>query len=145
MAEGQDRVQARVDNVSTVKPILEALRTISLGSWQSAMKKRESVGGFAKNYLEILEMVAPYAQKSIQHQKIRFKKPESEEIQPIIVVLVGSERGLCGAYNQQLLRALKKEPAITDEKPTAYWVLGTRLFRMVKQAGFPVAWFRPLS
>ena len=145
MAEGNDRVQARVDNISTVKPILEALRTISLGSWQSALKKQKSVSSFAQNYFEILEMVAPSAQKMIHKQKVRRTKPENEAIQPIILVMVGSERGLCGAYNQQLLAKLKQMDGKFAEKPVALWIMGTRLFRLVKRAGFTVDWWQPLS
>jgi F-type H+-transporting ATPase subunit gamma len=145
VAEGNDRVESRVDNISTVKPILEALRTISLGSWQSALKKQKSVSAFTENYLEILEMVAPFAQSTVKKQKIRRTKPESDAIQPVILMMVGSERGLCGAYNQQLLTSLKKEQIVTGEKPVALWILGTRLYRLVKRAGYTVDWWQPLS
>jgi len=145
VAEGQDRVQARVDNISTVKPILEALRTISLGSWQSALKKRQSVRSFAANYLEILEMVAPFVKTSMKQRGKTVKKAKPKISQETILVLVGSERGLCGSYNQQLLSALKKaypEPASTA---ASLWILGTRLYRMVKRAGYPITWWQPLS
>lgn len=145
MAEGNDRVQARVDNISTVKPILEALRTISLGSWQSALKKQQSVSAFAQNYLEILEMVAPSAQKLISKKKIKRTKPTEAEIQPIILMLIGSERGLCGSYNQQLLINFRKQIGQFGEKPVAVWIMGTRLYRLVKRAGYKVDWWKPLS
>ena len=147
MAEGHDRVQARVENITTVKPILEALRTISLGSWQSALKKKNSVGAFAENYIEILEMVAPLVQDSFTKQKKRRVTSESEAIQPTILVLVGSERGLCGSYNQQLLTAFRREYSAAQGKsaPVALWIMGTRLYRMVRRAGFSVDWWQPLS
>lgn len=145
MPEGNDLVQARVDNISTVKPILEALRTISLGTWQSALKKQKSVSAFAQNYLEILEMVAPSAQQLVRKKKKRRTKPESEAIQPIILVMIGSERGLCGSYNQQLLNELKREYGQFEERPLALWIFGTRLYRLVKRAEFKVDWWQPMS
>ena len=145
MAEGQDRVQARVDNISTVKPILEALRTISLGSWQSALKKRQSVNAFAGNYLEILEMVAPFVKSSIKPRSKKDRKPKTKNDPNRILVMVGSERGLCGSYNQQLLTALKKEIPDPSTNTPSLWILGTRLVRIVKRAGYPVAWWQSLS
>ena len=108
MAEGQDRVQARVDNISTVKPILEALRTISLGSWQSALKKRQSVNAFAGNYLEILEMVAPFVKSSINPRSKKDRKPKTKNDTNRILVMFCIERLFCGTYNPQLFTLLKK-------------------------------------
>jgi F-type H+-transporting ATPase subunit gamma len=145
VAEGQDRVQARVDNITTVKPILEALRTISLGSWQSALKQQESVSLFAQNYLEILEMVAPSVQRQMKRQKSKRSPAKVESIQPIILMMIGSERGLCGSYNHQLLAGLRTFHEQLSGKPIALWILGTRLYRLVKQAGFKVDWWRSSS
>ena len=38
-----ERAETRLDNIRTVEPILSALRTISLGSWQAALKRKDSV------------------------------------------------------------------------------------------------------
>jgi len=39
MVEDVERAQARLDHIRTVEPILSALRTISLGSWKTALKQ----------------------------------------------------------------------------------------------------------
>ena len=39
MAQDLERIQTRLGNIRTVSPILAALRTISLGSWQMALNR----------------------------------------------------------------------------------------------------------
>ena len=41
--EGIEEVRARLNNIRSVEPILGAMRTISLGSWQGALKRKEQV------------------------------------------------------------------------------------------------------
>ena len=58
--EELERVQARLDNISTVEPILGALRTISLGSWQAAQKQQAAVQGYAGRLLALLPSLLPH-------------------------------------------------------------------------------------
>lgn len=147
MSEGFEGVKNRVDNISTVKPILEALRTISLGSWQTALKRQRSMQTFSKNYDDILRIIAPKLKAESFTARRKRHVDESAPLQPTIVLVVGSERGLCGSYNQMLLRAIKKyrEKEMAEERSVAVWVLGTRLYRLFRSAKIPVVWWQPLS
>ncbi|HET59222.1 MAG TPA: hypothetical protein ENN32_02495 [Chloroflexi bacterium] len=147
MSEGFEGVKNRVDNISTVKPILEALRTISLGSWQTALKRQRSMQTFSKNYDDILRIIGPKLKTEALTAPRKRRVDESAPLQPTIVLVVGSERGLCGSYNQMLMRALKKyrEKEMAEERSVAVWVLGTRLYRLLRSAKIPVVWWQPLS
>ena len=147
MSEGLEGVKNRVDNISTVKPILEALRTISLGSWQTALKRQRSMQTFSKNYDEILRIIGPKLKEESLKSPRKRRVDESAPLQPTIVLVVGSERGLVGSYNQMLVRAIKKyrDNELAEERSVAVWVLGSRLNRMLRSAKIPVVWWQPLS
>ncbi|NSW53563.1 MAG: F0F1 ATP synthase subunit gamma [Anaerolineae bacterium] len=151
MAEDFERVAARLNNISSVRPILGALRTISLGSWQSAVRKQASVQAFEDHYREILAMLIT----DLPGNMLRGKQPPARfegDLAPLthkgIILIIGSERGLCGGFNSVLLRYAGQtlDHIESSEKPAVeMWVLGSRLYRMMHKAGFSIGWAKGLS
>ena len=62
--EGIEGIKARLNNVRSVEPILGAMRTISLGSWQSALKRKTRVLAFTDRLLALLPALLPYLTNS---------------------------------------------------------------------------------
>ena len=56
---GRERIQARLENVQTVQPILSALRMIALGSYQAARRRQRSVAGYVARLGEVVAAVSP--------------------------------------------------------------------------------------
>jgi F-type H+-transporting ATPase subunit gamma len=123
----QDLEQAenRLDNVRIVEPILSALRTISLGSWQAALKRKDG----AHRYAERLEATLPALSPHIP--------PDGEERAGarVVALMVGSERGLCGRFNAAVVERTERYLA---EQETAgaqveLVVMGTRAARILRR------------
>ncbi len=106
----------RLDNIRRVKPILTALRTISLGSWQMARNRRAGLGPYTARLLRLLAIVVPH----VSHRQVGLRlgramaqgrRREGGKQDPaggrVVVVVIGSERGLCGRYNKVLLERLE--------------------------------------
>ena len=50
--EGIESIRARLNNIRSVEPILGAMRTISLGSWQASLKYKQLVVDWVEAQLE---------------------------------------------------------------------------------------------
>ena len=135
-----ERVQDRLENIRTVEPILGALRTISLGSWQAALKQREGLRRYGERLQGILSLLAP-------HLQTRRHRPVSVTAsQRVVALAMGSERGLCGRFNETVVDlteqylAQQADTGVTVE----LLVLGGRLRRILERRRVPMAWAGPL-
>jgi len=136
--ENLERVQARLDNIRSVQPILEALRTISLGSWQAAQKQRAST----QSYREHLLAVAAQLQPQLRH---RLAGDASRLPQRVAMLVIGSERGLCGRFNRALVEKATQHirDHTKDGQQVEVYGVGSRLCRYMQHQQ-SLAWTNPL-
>jgi len=150
--EQLERAQERLENIRGVKPILGGLRTISLGSWQAARKRRSGVRDYALRLEALLPWVVPHvdappatAHRLRQrlllsvHRAARGKADEADPSRPrrVEALVVGSERGLCGRFNAAIAdevdRYLKIQTARGVEVELR--ALGSRVKRVLDRRG----------
>ncbi len=97
-----ETVQARLQNIESVKPLLEALRTISLSSWRSSLRVIHHCEHYISSLTRLLSILPPSAELA---QPAAAKSPQ----QKTMLVVIGSERGLCGKFNKLLARELSQQ------------------------------------
>jgi F-type H+-transporting ATPase subunit gamma len=128
--EDPERAQTRLSNIQSVQPILGALRTISLGSWQAA-QKQQRVARFYQSHLQaMLPAVLPHLPET------RNRATSSSEFDGRNALLViGSERGLCGRFNHLLAERTEQILKQQDSSDPAITIvaLGSRLARTLRQ------------
>jgi len=96
----EQKTRDRLENIRSVEPILNALRTIAMGNWKAALKRREWALEFARRTGEILAYIPP---RFVQTPAGAKTDAEAADRQVRVTALViGSERGLCGAFNRLL-------------------------------------------
>lgn len=142
------KAESRLENIRKVKPILAALRTISLGSWQMARNRRSGLKAYTDQLLALLPVIVPHIADQREGLRRRANRPQASSENPsrAVVLVVGSERGLCGRYNKTILEELERllsEELLDSEVEIGG--LGSRLGRELRQAGFELAWERALS
>jgi len=130
-----ERTQARLANAQTVEPMLGALRTISLGTWQSAASRMTGLSDTSREYHSILRSLMP-ALRKVRHVMKRL--PEKKETSDRrLVIMAGTERGLCGRLDQDLIEfvknSLQKQMFPED---TELVVIGGRLGKAVEKQLF---------
>ncbi len=138
--EEQERTEARLDHIRTVKPIVEALRTISMGSWRSALDWRRSLGRYQERLSRVMVSLVP-------HLPAPSRRGGQERVGRMLAVIIGSERGLVGGFNQTVARGTQevlaeKEAAGATIETVAF---GTRLQRVLAQLHRPADRSRALS
>jgi F-type H+-transporting ATPase subunit gamma len=160
--EEQERAQERLENIRSVKPILGGLRTISLGSWQTALKRRSGVRDYARHLRAMLPALVPHlrASRGIVARWRQLARPGTpHDINRIVrgrrrsgtariqALVIGSERGLCGRFNVAVVgeaeRYLKRQSAQGIEVRLA--TLGGRAQRVLQRRGYEAAQAGALS
>lgn len=162
MAQDLERIESRLENVRNVGPVLAALRTISLGSWQMALNRLRSLQGYSGRLLTFLPLLLPHIQgasgtiprrRSLGHtlrQYLPFirRAPSSSSPAPdrVIALVIGSERGLCGRYNTALVARAEQYFAEMEEREVSLDVaaLGSRIIRIFQRQKRPLHWSQNL-
>ena len=135
----QEGIQSRLNNIRSVEPILEAMRTISMGSWQAALNRHHGLGRYSERLAGILASLAP-------RLGARRSFPSYARAERVEALVIGSERGLCGAFNSSLVQ---HTDTVLEGYAASGWavrlaVLGSRAQRGLERVGRSPDWFQPL-
>lgn len=171
MSQDLESAQARLANIQTVSPILSALRTISLGSWQMSLNRRGELQRYSTQLLALLPIVLPHISMGAlgarwlavaralrtpaPHGALGICNPMTIEglgapgasvadapsamarVRRATVLVIGSERGLCGRYNSAVLAQAEQHLATLAEADIATEVLafGKRIITGLERRG----------
>ena len=145
--EGIEELQTRLNNILSVEPILGAMRTISLGSWQAALNRQGRVREFGQHLTELLPILVPFLTVGRQPQPEGVRRRRAKLASMSIVCLViGSERGLCGAFNSTLILHVEAELERYEAEGAKVELatLGSRVSRGLRRNGHSIARSNPL-
>lgn len=104
--EDIEQVQARLRNIRSITPILSALRTIALGGWRVALARLNAVRAYQEQLMEILYLILP----RLSGARSRGRPPPVSAARRSLLV-VGSERGLCGLFTTSVVTVAETELA----------------------------------
>lgn len=138
MTQSFEHAKSRLDNIKTIQPLLSALRTMSMGVWQMANKKRAYLEQYENDLRRILFEVWPRDFSNTIRSRSIIDNPPSRT--DTIILVIGSERGLCGKFNVVL--AQKAMNFINQNNYTSHqlWVMGSRLIREIERLGATISW-----
>ena len=136
MTQSFERVKSRLDNIQSIKPLLSALRTLSMSEWQLALTKIEGIRQYEENFHQIIAEILPKVKFSRTKKSKNHKKNPS--LAERIILIVGTERGLCGRFNRIL--AENTLTWIKDQGFSSYqiWALGTRMVQELSRMGVTI-------
>lgn len=134
-----ERAQERLQHIRSVEPILDALRMIALGSWQKATKQQAVSQAYSDRLLAVLPWLLPHLPQpgwQVDKQSVRR-----------VVVVVGSERGLCGRFNMDIAAYANEYLAGREAQGESVTLaaLGSRVIRLLVGGERPLAWSQALS
>lgn len=142
MSQSFERAKSRLKNIQAIEPLIGALRTLSMGIWQMALNKLARIKQYEENYDHILLEIMPKISEKGLRKPIKAKS--DVEIADTIILIIGSERGLCGKFNKILI-----ENAIDWIQEQRFpsqqvWAMGSRMIRDLERKGVKVSWRKPL-
>ncbi len=124
--EDIERAEDRLGNIRSVEPILSALRTISHATWQKARKKLDEVHRVNNRIRRLMAMVPASLGSDV--------RLTSETKTRRVLIAIGTQRGLCGSFNQNVLNEAQRISAEwrAANQHVSYWVVGSRLARVFR-------------
>jgi len=126
----------KISSAQTTKKITKAMELIAASRIQKAMARVRASNPFARAVTRAVSAVATHS--NVQHPLTT----EREEIRRSAVVVFGSDRGLAGAFNSQVIReALELGQLLRSEgREPVYYLVGRKpvgffQFRRIETAG----------
>ena len=142
MSQTFDRAKSRLNNIRAIEPLLGALSTLSMGSWQLALNKIAHMQQYEAYFDQILlEILPKIEQKGLRKRRRSYQKIE---IADTILLIVGTERGLCGKFNKILIQNVKEFIDQQSFPSHQVWAMGSRMIRELERMGVNVSWRKPL-
>lgn len=108
------QMRNRIQTIEIIKKVTDAMRIISMSSHSRLKAKQEPLATYI-NTLSLLLAKVQQATPSWTNERLM---PTNEHNSRPLIILVGSQKGLCGAFNTQLLRTLNHH--MTDY-PSLYY------------------------
>ncbi len=147
-------IRRRIGSVKNTQQITKAMKLVAA----SKLRRAQQAIGSAKPYTEKLEEMTQRILQDIEnslghldtekrvqalatlHPLLHTKASNSDdsETAPLAFVVVASDRGLCGAYNSNILKfALKEAKALVDQgKKVQFYFVGKRASDSFSKRGF---------
>ncbi len=100
--EDIEQIRERRDNIEAIEPIVTSMRTISAGGWRQALQRREVSTGFS-DYLRWVLSSTIHLIPQPSLRSLGVHQGTEPPRRPLLVV-ISSQRGLCGAYNDLVAR-----------------------------------------
>lgn len=130
------RMRQRIKAIKTIKKITHALRLISMSTHLRLRTKKNSV----EFYKATLEQLFNQLQKlSSSHNHWLMQKNELSS-KPLII-LVGSQKGLCGNFNSELFAFYEKETPPELKHTATFIAIGKKAHDFVRETNHPIALF----
>jgi F-type H+-transporting ATPase subunit gamma len=138
MAGQLKEVRNRIKSVQSTQQITKAMKMVSAAKLRKAQDGITQMRPYAKKLQEMLSNIVSNSDSDI-NTSLATTRPEEK----ILFILITSDRGLCGAYNANLVKLTKATIAdkyvIQNKKGNVtIWGVGKKGFEAMTKSGFSV-------
>ncbi|MGB4594038.1 MAG: ATP synthase F1 subunit gamma [Coriobacteriia bacterium] len=136
-------IKQRISSVSNTRQITRTMEMVATAKIKKAQERIESARPYALSMVEVLGNVARFVQGA-SHPLLEVH----DERKRVVIVSVTSDRGLCGAFNSNILRLT--EDLLRDERAqdveTDLITVGKKALAYMRYRGVtPIAAYRDIS
>lgn len=137
MPSGTKQIKRRIKSIANTKKITKAMELVAGAKMRRAVEAVLKSRSYAKLAAELVSAVGGEAASSNQFFASNKKSTKG------LVVVIASDRGLCGSFNTQLFRALEATMAdLKQETPELEFVaVGKRAAQFIKRSALPLKAF----
>ena len=94
-------MRQRIKAVETIKKITHAMRLISMSTHSRLKNQKKYLEGYRNAFQEVWSRVEPFLEEPASQETPASSHP--------LIILAGSQKGLCGPFNSQLFRFFEQE------------------------------------
>lgn len=136
MAKNTRELSQRIRGVSNIQGITRAMELVAITKLKKLQERAEAARPYADRLQDILDWVSP--ELETQDLDLPLLRPR-EPVRHRTCLVFSSDRGLCGAYNANLLREVLDYVAGGGEGvTTALQILGKKAGGALKRRGAPI-------
>ncbi len=108
-------MRQRMKAIETIQKITHAMRLISMSSHTRLRNKKIALTHYAKELSDLFAEILPHAPEW-RDPRLMPKTPATNH-QRTLLILIGSQKGLCGTFNQSLFSYFERtQGKVTDQK-----------------------------
>jgi F-type H+-transporting ATPase subunit gamma len=102
-------LKKRIGTVKNTQQTTRAMKMVSAAKLRRAQEAIQNQRPYAKRISELIEKLLAGLGTAGNHVLLRQEKPgESAEVKRVLLVIVTSDRGLCGGFNSSVIKAAQK-------------------------------------
>ncbi len=131
-------VRNRIKSVQSTQQITKAMKMVSAAKLRRAQDAITQMRPYAKKLQDMLSNIVSNSEGDLS-MNLAAKRP----VERVLVILVTSDRGLCGAYNSNLIKMarnlVREEYAAQLKKGNVeFWAIGKKGYENLQKAGLNV-------
>ncbi len=136
MAGQLKEVRNRIKSVQSTQQITKAMKMVSAAKLRRAQDSIIQMRPYAKKLQELLSNVVSNSEGAAG-----LKLAEVRPVENVLLIVITSDRGLCGAYNSNIVKLAKqtiadKYEAQLKKGKVAIWNIGKKGFESLSKAGY---------
>ncbi len=129
-------VRNRIQSVQSTMQITKAMKMVSAAKLRRAQDSIIQMRPYAQKLQEMLSNIVSNAEGGVN-----IKLAEERPIEKVLIILITSDRGLCGAYNSTLIKLTKlqiaeKYAAQQKKGNVTVWNIGKKGWESMTKSGF---------
>jgi F-type H+-transporting ATPase subunit gamma len=138
-------VRNRIKSVQSTQQITKAMKMVSAAKLRRAQDAITQMRPYAGKLQEMLTNIVSNMDGSVS-----IKLAEERAVEKVLLIVITSDRGLCGGYNANIIKLAKatvaeKYPAQHKKGNVTVWSIGKKGWEAMNRAGYPTdARFRDL-
>ena len=130
MASARER---KINSVSNTQKITKTMKMVSAAKMRKAIEAMQSARPYTDKLAELIQEISNRAGGNTEHAFF-----EAKEVHTIYLVVVTSDKGLCGAFNSNVLKAAYNFAKENKDKTIKIVPVGKRAFDFFAKRGFEI-------
>jgi len=130
-------LRVRIKSVGNIKQITRAMEMVATTKLRRFQDRAIASRPYAQEIAGLVARLSAVLGDDVGDRPL-FRKGAGNKV---LMLVVSSDRGLCGAYNSNLFRALEKWRDANADKQQVYWVYGRKAFQYMRTRDFDIQSF----
>jgi len=137
------QIRQRIKAIETIKKITHAMRLVAMSTHTRLKSRESSLSRFQEASRELMTILLQTNSSWIPSSKRLSDNHAPKEL----VILIGSQKGLCGNFNSSLCYLFEEQYSQTDQSNTEFITVGKRAYEYLtlKRNTLPIHSFNDLS
>jgi F-type H+-transporting ATPase subunit gamma len=134
---GMREIRRRIRSVKSIQQITRAMEMVAVSRLKRAEERVRAARPYAEKIQELMESLAP-SLPQIEHPLVAKREPLR-----IAVVLITSDKGLCGAFNANIIQYANRFIEEHSDKEIKLFLVGKKGHDFFSRKSYPIEYYLP--